>query len=112
MELTIVLFFRHSVLSETKLIINQMAIHSGFMYWLDRSQNQLRKFNLQTAQQEPVKLPHNMILTDLVSVKEPPKNHSCATAHRCSHICIGNETTVLCACPQGLALQVFIQLVY
>lgn len=89
-----------------KTSVSQLAVHGGSIYWLERSQTQLRKLDLSNARQEVIRLAHGLqTLTDLVSVRAPPANHSCAASHRCSHICIGNSTTLDCACPNGLALQ-------
>lgn len=96
---------QYPFLSDNKGVITQLAIHADSLYWLERGYQQLRKFHFKSTNHESVKLSNSNQITDLVAIQYPMQAHSCAFAHHCSHICIGNETHVLCACPQGLALQ-------
>lgn len=100
-------FFRHVVFNESNSRVTQLAIHSGWLYWLDREIQQLQRLELKTGSSRSVVLTHASLVLDLVSVKQPDRNHTCAQTHpkKCSHLCIINGTTPVCACPNGLALQ-------
>lgn len=61
---------------------------------------------LTTRESNPLDIPVGHI-TGLISVKQPPKNHSCFMAHslRCTHFCILDENRPVCACPNGKKIQ-------
>ncbi|KAK4886602.1 hypothetical protein RN001_002873 [Aquatica leii] len=98
---------QHVVFNESNSRVTQLAIHDGWLYWLDREIQQLQRLELKTGSSRSVVLTHASAVLDLVSVKQPDRNHSCAQMHpkRCSHLCIINGTNPVCACPIGLALQ-------
>lgn len=98
---------QYPIHSENKGIIGQLTVHSGSLYWLEKSyqQQQLRKFDLSSPRHDSVKLIHaSGAITDLISISEVI-SHPC-TSNRCSQICIGgtNETGPICSCAQSLAL--------
>lgn len=99
--------YRHVVFNESNSRVTQLAIHSGWLYWLDREIQQLQRLELKTGSSRSVVLTHASLILDLVSVKQPDLNHSCSQLRpkRCSHLCVINGTIPVCSCPHGLALQ-------
>ncbi|KAI4463023.1 vitellogenin receptor-like protein-related-related [Holotrichia oblita] len=95
---------QHELWSENKSKITSIAVHLGWLYWLDRTINQLQRNKLSTGQVRQHVLNHAHHILDLVSVSQPDRNHSCSQTNRCSHLCIINGTFPVCACPHGLAL--------
>ncbi|GJQ65548.1 hypothetical protein Trydic_g7648 [Trypoxylus dichotomus] len=95
---------QHVLWSESKSKITSIAVHLGWLFWLDKTINQLQRIKLSTGQDRQHVLNHAHHILDLVSVLQPDRNHSCAQTNRCSHLCIINGTNAVCACPHGLAL--------
>lgn len=93
-------------MNESNSRVTQLSVHSGYMYWLDRDINEVQRLELKTGNSRSTVLNQVSHIVNLISVKQPDRNHSCGQriSGRCSHICILNGTSPLCACPHGLAL--------
>ncbi|XP_022921032.1 low-density lipoprotein receptor-related protein 6 [Onthophagus taurus] len=95
----------YKVTSESKSKINALTVHTGWLYWLDRTINQLQRIELSTGNSRSTVLNYDSHILDLVSVTQPDTKHNCATLS-CSHLCvIDGGSTAVCTCPPGLILK-------
>lgn len=92
---------RHVLLNESNSKITHLTIHLGWLYWLDRDIEQLQRLELKSGNSRSVVLNHASHITDLISVVQPNTKNPCYHTKHCSHLCILNGTSPVCACFKG-----------
>lgn len=95
---------QHVVLNESNSIITQLTVHLGFLYWIDKELDQLQRIEILSGKSRstlPIQATH---ILDLISVKNHTENLCSRVTHKCSHFCIHNSTSLICACPHGKIL--------
>ncbi|XP_056645747.1 low-density lipoprotein receptor-related protein 6 [Diorhabda sublineata] len=95
---------QHVVLNESNSIITQLTVHLGFLYWIDKELDQLQRIEILSGKSRstlPIQATH---ILDLISVKNYTENLCSKVTHKCSHFCIHNSTSLICACPHGKIL--------
>ncbi|XP_028129361.1 low-density lipoprotein receptor-related protein 6 [Diabrotica virgifera virgifera] len=95
---------QHVVLNESNSIITQLTVHLGFLYWIDKELDQLQRIEILSGKSRstlPIQASH---ILDLISVKHYTENLCSRASHKCSHFCIHNSSSLICACPHGKIL--------
>ncbi|CAH1173635.1 unnamed protein product [Phaedon cochleariae] len=98
---------QHVLLNESNSKIVQLTVHTGWLYWIDKEIDQLQRLEILSGKSRsvlPVQASH---ILDLISV-QAPADHLCNLTHqkKCSHFCLHEGSSYVCACPQGLILDV------
>nr|XP_023018542.1 low-density lipoprotein receptor-related protein 6 [Leptinotarsa decemlineata] len=97
---------QHVLLNESNSKIIQLAVHLGWLYWIDKELDQLQRLEILSGKSRSTLPIHASHIIDLISVQNPLDN-ICNISHqqKCSHFCLHNGTSYTCACPHGKTLQ-------
>ncbi|RZC32195.1 low-density lipoprotein receptor-related protein 6, partial [Asbolus verrucosus] len=98
---------QHVLVNESHTRITQLTVHAGWLYWIDRESSQLQRVELLSGKfSSPLSLQASHIV-DIISVTKPDRSHPCfqPLQKKCSHLCILNGTSPMCACPKRNVLK-------
>lgn len=77
----------------------------GWLYWLDRDIEQMQRLEPYSGNSRSVVLNHASHIVDLIAVVQPSNKNPCSDTKHCSHLCILNGTSPVCACLKGKVIE-------